>query len=129
MRTEIERYNARFKKMGQERMWVRSMNAVQKLSTLAHISLLAVATAAVLTLRPSLKLSQILYAFCIRLVFFAFLPSDREAFSACFLLKGLFRKLHFAHLTIKLIDPIIYSSYSRVHNTFPKNRKRTSTSC
>lgn len=57
MRTEIERYNARFKKMGQERMWVRSMNAVQNLSTLAHISLLAVATAAVLTQRPSLKLS------------------------------------------------------------------------
>ena len=57
MRTEIERYNARFKKMGQERMWVRSMNAVQNLSTLAHISLLAVATAAVLTQRSFLKLS------------------------------------------------------------------------
>ncbi len=60
MRTEIERYNARFKKMGLERMWVRSLNAVQNLSTLAHISLLAVAAAAaaaVLTHRPSLELS------------------------------------------------------------------------
>ncbi len=57
MRTEIERYNARFKKMGQERMWVCSLNAVRNLSTFAHIALLAVATAAVLTQRPSLKLS------------------------------------------------------------------------
>lgn len=57
MRSEIERYNARFKKMAQERMWVRSMNTVQNLSTIAHISLLAVATATVLTQRPSLKLS------------------------------------------------------------------------
>ncbi len=57
MRTEIERYNARFKKMGQERMWVKSQNAVANLSTIAHIALLAVASAAVLTQRPSLKLS------------------------------------------------------------------------
>lgn len=57
MRTEIERYNSRFKKMGQERRWVRSFNAVQNLSTLTHVALLAVATAAVLTQRPSLKLS------------------------------------------------------------------------
>lgn len=57
MRTEIERYNARFKKMGQERMWICSLNAVRNLSTFAHIALLAVATAAVLTQRPSLKLS------------------------------------------------------------------------
>lgn len=57
MRTEIERYNSRFKKMGQERMWVCSLNAVQNLSTFTHIALLAVATAAVLTQRPSLKLS------------------------------------------------------------------------
>lgn len=57
MRTEIERYNARFKKMGQERMWVRSLNAVRNLSTFAHIALLAVATAAVLTQHPSLKRS------------------------------------------------------------------------
>ena len=57
LRSEIERYNARFKKMGQERMWVRSKNAVQNLATLTHISLLALATAAVLTQRPSLKLS------------------------------------------------------------------------
>jgi len=57
MRTEIERYNARFKKLGQERMWVCSMNTVQNLSALAHISLLAVATAAVLTQRTSRKFS------------------------------------------------------------------------
>ena len=57
MRTEIERYNARFKKTGQERMWVCSFHAVQNLSSIAHIALLAVALAAVLTQRPSLKLS------------------------------------------------------------------------
>lgn len=57
MRTEIERYNSRFKKMGQERMWVRSFHAVQNLSTLTHVALLAVAATAVLTHRPSLQLS------------------------------------------------------------------------
>lgn len=57
MRSEIERYNARFKKMGQERMWVRSFNAVQKLSTLTHVALLAAAAVLTLTQRPSLKLS------------------------------------------------------------------------
>lgn len=57
MRTEIERYNARFKNTGQERMWVRSFNATQNLSTIAHIALLAVAAAAVITRKPALKLS------------------------------------------------------------------------
>lgn len=57
LRSEIERYNARFKKMGQERMWVKSQNAVANLSSIAHIALLAVASAAVLSKRPSLKLS------------------------------------------------------------------------
>ncbi len=57
MRTEIERYNARFKKTGQERMWVRSFNAVQKLSSIAHISLLAIALDAVITQKPNLRLS------------------------------------------------------------------------
>lgn len=57
LRTEIERHNARFKRTEQERMWVRSMQAAQNLSTLAHIALLAVAAVAVFSKRPSLKLS------------------------------------------------------------------------
>ena len=57
IRTEVERYNARFKNTGQERMWVRSFNATQNLSTIAHIALLAVAAAAVITRKPALKLS------------------------------------------------------------------------
>lgn len=48
LRTEAERYNARFKQTGQERLWVRSFNAAQNLNTIAHIALLAVASAAVL---------------------------------------------------------------------------------
>ncbi|MCM1416376.1 MAG: transposase [bacterium] len=47
LRTECERYNSRFKNTGQERMWVRNINSVSNLNTLAHISLLAVAVAAV----------------------------------------------------------------------------------
>ena len=42
-----ERYNSRFKNTGQERMWVRNKASVTNLNTLAHISLLAVAVAAV----------------------------------------------------------------------------------
>ena len=42
-----ERYNSRFKNTGQERMWVRNKSSVANLNTLAHISLLAVAIAAV----------------------------------------------------------------------------------
>lgn len=57
MRTEIERYNARFKKTGQERMWIRSFNAVQNLASLAHIALLSVAFAAVITKKPNLRIS------------------------------------------------------------------------
>lgn len=48
LRTEAERYNARFKQTGQERLWVRSFNAAQNLNTIAHIALLSVASAAVL---------------------------------------------------------------------------------
>ncbi len=55
LRTEIERYNARFKKTGQERMWVRSFNATQNLSSVAHIALLAVATVAILSNKAHLK--------------------------------------------------------------------------
>lgn len=51
LRTECERYNSRFKNTGQERMWVRNKNSVTNLNTLAHISLLAVAIAAITT-RP-----------------------------------------------------------------------------
>ena len=47
LRTECERYNSRFKNTGQERMWVRNKSSVANLNTLAHISLLAVAIAAV----------------------------------------------------------------------------------
>lgn len=47
LRTECERYNSRFKNTGQERMWVRNKSSVTNLNTLAHISLLAVAVAAV----------------------------------------------------------------------------------
>lgn len=49
LRTESERYNSRFKETGQERMWVHSFNATQNLNTIAHIALLAVAFAAVVT--------------------------------------------------------------------------------
>lgn len=48
LRTECERYNSRFKNTGQERMWVRNKNSVTNLNTLAHISLLAVAVAAII---------------------------------------------------------------------------------
>ena len=47
LRTECERYNSRFKNTGQERVWVRNRSSVTNLNTLAHISLLAVAVAAV----------------------------------------------------------------------------------
>lgn len=47
LRTECERYNSRFKNTGQERMWVRNQSSVENLNTIAHISLLAVAVAAV----------------------------------------------------------------------------------
>lgn len=49
LRTEIERYNSRFKSTGQERLWVHSGKAAQNLNTIAHIALLAVAHAAVVT--------------------------------------------------------------------------------
>lgn len=49
LRTECERYNSRFKSTGQERMWVRTKSSVTNLNTIAHISLLAVAIAAITT--------------------------------------------------------------------------------
>ena len=48
LRTECERYNSRFKASGQERLWVRNGASAANLNTLAHISALAVALAAVL---------------------------------------------------------------------------------
>jgi hypothetical protein len=49
LRTEAERYNSRFKSTGQERLWVRDERSAQNLNTVAHISLLAIALAAVIT--------------------------------------------------------------------------------
>ena len=48
LRTECERYNSRFKSTGQERLRVRNGASAANLNTLAHISALAVALAAVL---------------------------------------------------------------------------------
>ena len=48
LRTECERYNSRFKSTGQERLWVRNGASAANLNTLAHISALTVALAAVL---------------------------------------------------------------------------------
>ena len=49
LRTECERYNSRFKASGQEHLWVRNGASAANLNTLAHISALAVALAAVLS--------------------------------------------------------------------------------
>lgn len=49
LRTEAERYNSRFKATKQERLWVHSLKSAQNLNTVAHIALLAVAYAAVVT--------------------------------------------------------------------------------
>ena len=49
LRTECERYNSRFKASGQERLWVCNANSAANLNTLAHISALAVACAAIRT--------------------------------------------------------------------------------
>ena len=48
LRTECERYNSRFKASGQERLRVRNGASAANLNTLAHISALVVALAAVL---------------------------------------------------------------------------------
>ena len=49
LRTEAERYNSRFKQAGCERVFVRSGNSVKNLNTIAHILLLSIAIAAVIT--------------------------------------------------------------------------------
>ena len=48
LRTECERYNSRFKSTGQERLWVHNGHSAANLNTIAHISALAVAYAAVI---------------------------------------------------------------------------------
>lgn len=49
LRTEVERYNSRFKQTGCERVFVRNEKSVANLNTIAHITLLAVALATVIT--------------------------------------------------------------------------------
>lgn len=49
LRTEAERYNSRFKQAGCERVFVRNGNSVKNLNSIAHISLLAIAIATVIT--------------------------------------------------------------------------------
>ena len=49
LRSKCERYNSRFKASGQERLWVRNAASASNLNTLAHISALAVALAAILS--------------------------------------------------------------------------------
>lgn len=49
LRTEAERYNSRFKSTGQEHLWVRNGYSAKNLNTVAHIALLAIALAAVIT--------------------------------------------------------------------------------
>lgn len=49
LRTEAERYNSRFKQAGCERVFVRNGNSVKNPNTIAHISLLSIAIAAVIT--------------------------------------------------------------------------------
>ena len=62
LRTECERYNSRFKDTAQERMWVRNMNSVTNLNTIAHIALLTIAITAVTTNRkPSVRSRKALF--------------------------------------------------------------------
>ena len=49
LRTEAERYNSRFKQAGCESVFVRNGNSVKNLNKIAHISLLSIAIAAVIT--------------------------------------------------------------------------------
>lgn len=60
LRTECERYNSRFKTSGQERLWIRNANSAANLNTLAHISALAVALAAVLSRSHSYRSAKLL---------------------------------------------------------------------
>lgn len=58
LRTECERYNSRFKDTSQERLWVRNRKSAENLNTIAHIAMLAIATAAFVTRHPKLARSR-----------------------------------------------------------------------
>ena len=58
LRTECERYNSRFKDTGQERIWVRNIRSVENLNTIAHIALLSIAIAAVVTMQKTTMRSR-----------------------------------------------------------------------
>lgn len=60
LRTECKRYYSRFKASGQERLWVRNANSAANLNSLAHISALAVALAAVLSGAHSYRSAKLL---------------------------------------------------------------------
>ena len=49
LRTECERYNSRFKSTGQARLWVRNAESAANLNSVAHIALLAIALAVVIS--------------------------------------------------------------------------------
>lgn len=55
LRTECRRYNARFKFAGQERLRMSSLAAARNLCSIAHITLLAVAAAAIWHSRPAVS--------------------------------------------------------------------------
>lgn len=60
LRTECERYNSRFKASGQDRLWIRNASSAANLNTIAHISALAVALAAVLSGSHSYRSAKLL---------------------------------------------------------------------
>lgn len=49
LRTECERYNSRFKQSGQERLWIHNKSSAENLNSIAHISMLTIASASVFT--------------------------------------------------------------------------------
>jgi hypothetical protein len=49
LRTECERYNSRFKQSGQERLWIHNKSSAENLNSIAHISMLAIASASIFT--------------------------------------------------------------------------------
>lgn len=60
LRSECERNNSRFKKTGQERVFVRNISSVTNINTIAHISLLAVAVSAIICKSTPLFAMQII---------------------------------------------------------------------
>ena len=47
LRSECERYNSRFKDTGQARLWIHNGSSAENLNTIAHITALTIALAAV----------------------------------------------------------------------------------